>query len=259
MVKLSKDQFYDMLAPFAVRARRNGSPIFPSVRLAQSWLETGGTIPSWYNLGGLKVGNGKPNAYWRGEWVTKETWESIGGEKINVSAQFRAYDSIYSFYLDQDLLMNAARYARVRAATTPAQQAEALQLSGYATDPLYAVKIVAILNTNRLTEYDKQAERDGKAAIEVTLNGRSLAEGRLIDYQTWVPARVVGEALGMRVGWNGSAVTVDGTAISTRLIGDAGYVPVRELVSRKDQARLVWNKAELAVHVFAAGLDEGEP
>lgn len=159
---MTRDEFITLLAPLAVRARREGSPLFPSVRLAQNVLETGGKIPSTNNLGGYKVGKGIPNAYWRGKVVNQGTWEVYNGTKVHITAAFRAYDSVYDFYKDQDLLFQNARYAAVRSSTTPEGQAKALQASGYATDPQYASKLVQLAGTYNLKRYDRQAAEEAE-------------------------------------------------------------------------------------------------
>lgn len=137
--------------------------MFPSVRLAQNLLETGGKIHSWYNLGGIKIGSGKPNEWWDGSSVNKGTWEVYDGKRIDTSANFRAYDSVYHFYKDQDLLFKNTRYKRVRDARTPQEQATALYECGYATDPQYASKIISIIQVNGLTKYDQKVEDEMKA------------------------------------------------------------------------------------------------
>jgi len=152
------DTFITQLAPIAVRLRIEGSPLFPSVRLAQNMLETGGNIHKWNNLGGIKVGNGKPNEYWKGEIVNKGTWEVYNGRRVDVTAAFRAYDSIYDFYKDQDLLFSKRRYDRVRASNSPNEQAHALAASGYATDPQYAQKLIQLIASYELIQYDEEVE-----------------------------------------------------------------------------------------------------
>lgn len=156
---MTRDEFFATLAPHAIRARLDGSPLFVSVRLAQNLLETGGTIPSWNNLGGYKVGSGKPNEWWDGSYVKKSTWEVVNGQRIDTTAAFRAYKSIYHFYKDQDLLFHLSRYERVRKAKTPEEQAEALYLCGYATDPQYASKIKSIISSYNLKKYDEEVLR----------------------------------------------------------------------------------------------------
>ncbi|MFC4302997.1 glucosaminidase domain-containing protein [Cohnella boryungensis] len=262
MAKLSKPEFIAMLAPMAIRARKEGSPLLPSVRLAQNLLETGGVIHAWNNLGGIKVGSGKPNAYWRGQWVRKGTWEVENGVRTDTSALFRAYGSVYDFYKDQDLLLQLPRYDRVRKASTPYAQAEALRLCGYATDPQYGSKISALIQTYRLTQYDAQAAapdpgpaapaKDAPIPIPVRLNGVSLAEGRLIDSQTWVPARVVGEALGLKIGWKDKTVLANNKPLPTQVFDGKGYVPIRELAAIQPKAKVTWNKDANSVDLTTA-------
>ncbi len=263
MVKLSKTEFIATLAPIAIRVRKEGSPLFPSVRLAQNLLETGGVIHPWYNLGGIKVGSGKPNGYWKGQYVRKGTWEVENGTRVDTTALFRAYDSIYDFYKDQDLLFQLTRYERVRKSTTPEMQAEALRLCGYATDPQYGSKIVSLINANKLKRYDEEAAKPDPVKpptkppasepeplpIPVRLNGELLAEGRLISGQTWVAARVVGEALQLKIGFANKAVTANGKSLPTLLFGSVGYVPIRELAAVHDKAKIVWSAADTSVDI----------
>ena len=154
---MSASAFIAQIAPITVQLRVEGSPIFPSVRIAQSGLETGWKIPPWNNLGGYKVGSGKLTPYWRGAIVNKGTWEVYDGKRVDVTAAFRAYDTVEDFFRDQDLLFGASRYDRVRTARTPEEQCASLQLCGYATDPAYAGKLMAIIREYGLKKYDEEA------------------------------------------------------------------------------------------------------
>ncbi|PZD95913.1 hypothetical protein DNH61_10760 [Paenibacillus sambharensis] len=230
MLSMTREEFFARLAPFAIRARREGSPMFPSVRLAQNLLETGGVIHPWNNLGGIKVGSGRVTPYWRGASVNRKTWEVYDGRKVNISADFRAYDTLYDYYKDQDLLLQLPRYERVRNADTPEEQARMLQASGYATDPQYASKLINIINQYNLKRFDNEAAVDGEAVpAQVLLEGKIAATGYLVEGQTWVPARHLGKLLGLYIGWNGKEVTVNGKPRTTRIFEGRGYVPVREL------------------------------
>ncbi|MEK5278648.1 glucosaminidase domain-containing protein [Paenibacillus sp. FSL H7-0735] len=160
MTKYSKAAFFALLAPTVVKVWKEGSKMLPSVRLAQNWLETGGTVNSWNNLGGYKVGSGKPTAYWDGSSVNTGTWEVYNSVRVNTSANWRKYSNIYNFYKDQDLLFAKSRYNRVCAATTPETQTAALFACGYATDPAYASKLMSIIKSNNLTQYDAQDGED---------------------------------------------------------------------------------------------------
>lgn len=156
---MSASAFIAQIAPIAVQLRVEGSPIFPSVRIAQAGLETGWKIPSWNNLGGYKVGSGKPNEWWDGSSVKKGTWEVINGQRVDTTANFRAYKSVYHFYKDQDLLFQLPRYARVRTSKSPEEQCVALQLCGYATDPAYPGKLMSIIRQYNLIRYDEEAKK----------------------------------------------------------------------------------------------------
>jgi len=155
---MSAAAFIAQIAPIAVQLRIEGSPIFPSVRIAQSGLETGWKIPPWNNLGGYKVGSGKLTPYWRGKIVTKGTWEVYDGKRVDATAAFRAYDSVEDFFRDQDLLFENKRYTGVRTAQSPEEQADMLQACGYATDPQYAQKLRNIIAAHNLKRYDTEAE-----------------------------------------------------------------------------------------------------
>lgn len=239
MAQLSRNQFFAVLAPTVIKIRREGSTMFPSVRLAQNLLETGGVIHPWYNLGGIKVGSGQSNAYWQGEAVVKGTWEVVDGRSETTRAAFRAYKSVYHFYKDLDLLLATPRYERVRKALTPERQADMLFACGYATDPAYPTKLKSIINQYGLKRYDaagsKQFPKPEKLKdaeiIVVLYQGQFISDGYLLGGVTWVPARLLGEALGAAIDWTGTQVTVNGSALESILSEATGYVPVRALAA----------------------------
>ncbi|MCY9693282.1 glycoside hydrolase family 73 protein [Paenibacillus alginolyticus] len=156
----TRQEFIEMIAPIAVKLRIENSPIYPSVRIAQAIQETGGNLNTWNNLVGYKVGNGVLTPFWQGDRVSTTTWEVIEGISYdNVPGDFRAYSTIEAGFRDQDLLFGAPRYASVRSARSPGEQAKALQSSGYATDPSYASKLNMIIQTYGLTHYDEEVAR----------------------------------------------------------------------------------------------------
>lgn len=189
---MSYDTFIAILAPIVVQVRLEGSPLFPSVRLAQNILETGGVIPPTNNLGGYKVGTGKPNGYWKGEVAFKGTWEVYDGLRVEEQAAFRVYETIYDFYKDQDLLFMRERYARVRQAATPDEQADMLYASGYATDPQYAAKLKSLIARYQLQEFDLEALEEERAMQELFASVQRLQEQvqQLQEQNTGLQARV---------------------------------------------------------------------
>lgn len=236
MAKLSREQFIAAIAPAVILVRQEGSPLFPSVRIAQSILETGGVIHAWNNLGGIKVGNGVTNDYWQGKAVVKGTWEYVDNRSVETQAAFRAYESIYHYYKDQDILLSSERYERVRQARTPEQQARMLQAAGYATDPEYANKLISLIRQHHLGRYDELGKPQplpskfrSATVVPIIHQGQVLAGGYLQDGVTWIPARRIGEALGAKIGWTGSKVTVNGKELDSILSESTGYVRVRDL------------------------------
>jgi hypothetical protein len=157
---VTRAEFLASVAPIAVKVKVDGGVLFPSVSLAQILLETGGNLHDWHNLVGYKVGSGKLTPYWQGESISTKTWEVYDGVvDDNVTANWRSYKSIEDCLKDQALLfLNNSRYARVVKARSPQEQATALYLCGYATDPLYSKKIMDILNRGGYEKYDKEVE-----------------------------------------------------------------------------------------------------
>jgi flagellar protein FlgJ len=166
---MNRQEFIDAIAPIAVQLRKEGSPLFPSVRIAQAILETGCVIHPWFNLCGIKA-IGSPNAYWKGRTVNTKTWEVYDGKREDVGATWRAYDSIEDCYRDQDLIFDLDRYTVLRKAPTPEDQAVALYRCGYATDPEYFRKIIAIINAEGLKAYDCEPEPKAEEVEEVALD-----------------------------------------------------------------------------------------
>ncbi|RJE86688.1 hypothetical protein D3P07_15980 [Paenibacillus sp. 1011MAR3C5] len=253
MAMLTRDQFFAAIAPAVMFVHQEGSSMFPSVRLAQSLLESGGDIHAWNNLGGIKVGSGRTNAYWQGEAVVKGTWEYVDGRSVVSKAAFRAYKSIYHFYKDLDLLLNTSRYDRVRHAATPERQAQMLLACGYATDPAYPSKLMAIIRQYGLLRYDEMAKPvplpkgfEAASIVPILYQGQVLGSGYLQGGTTWIPARRIGEALGAKIGWTGTQVTVNGLELESVLSSSTGYVKVRDMagvlgfaVTWDDRARAV--------------------
>lgn len=154
---MKPNDFIAQIAPIVITLRLEGSPIFPSVRIAQAAHETGWTIHSWNNLVGYKVGSGKLTPYWHGKSISTKTWEVYDGVRHdNVIANWRVYESIEDCFRDQDILLENARYKRVREATSPFSQTQMLQVCGYATDPAYASKLDRIILQYHLTQYDEE-------------------------------------------------------------------------------------------------------
>jgi flagellar protein FlgJ len=150
-----KQRFIEQVMPHAEAAARELG-VDPRALVAQAALETGwgtsqpadGKVAS-HNLFGIKAGGS-----WHGASVTSETTEYVAGLAGVESARFRAYGDVAESVADYvRVLRDNPRYAAalntggdVRAFAT------ALQRGGYATDPHYANKLVAVAAQLGLSE-----------------------------------------------------------------------------------------------------------
>ena len=137
--------------------------LFPSVTYAQYVMECGwegSTLSETYNNAfGIKAGGG-----WTGQTVDLPTQEYIDGQWITTTATWRVYDDINDSVRDRtQFLIENPRYTEggVFSASTYQEQCQALQNSGYATDPSYASLLISIIEDNNFTIYDTVSNSSG--------------------------------------------------------------------------------------------------
>ncbi|HLW04609.1 MAG TPA: flagellar assembly peptidoglycan hydrolase FlgJ [Azoarcus sp.] len=95
-----------------------------------------------YNLFNIKAGAG-----WSGAVVELPVTEYAGGRAYTEQARFRAYESYAEAFDDYvRLLSDNQRYAGVLGQTSASGFAFGLQQSGYATDPVYARKLMRVID-----------------------------------------------------------------------------------------------------------------
>jgi flagellar protein FlgJ len=133
----------------AVASQSSGVPV--QLMLGQAALESGwgkhaikspdGTDS--HNLFGIKAG-----ANWSGKVVMANTTEYINGVKQNRIEKFRAYDSYTDSFKDfAQLISTSPRYKKVMDNLHNVNNyAQAMQQSGYATDPNYARKLASAIS-----------------------------------------------------------------------------------------------------------------
>ena len=152
----SPAEFAREIWPHAERAgKRLG--VAPEALLAQAALETGWGEHvmrrpdghSSFNLFGIKASRG-----WDGASVARFTLEFKEGVAYREQARFRAYPDIAASFDDYAAFIGGkSRYASVRGSGQDRGHfANALQESGYATDPHYAAKIERILNGDTMRD-----------------------------------------------------------------------------------------------------------
>ena len=150
------EDFVKQLAPYAQQAAQK---LGVSVRavLAQAALETqwGKHLPTHSNgntsnnLFGMKAGSS-----WDGEKVSVKTLEFEGGVPVQKHAQFRSYDNPGQSFDDYaQLISDNPRYAKaLNHGEDVVGFAKGLVSGGYATDPSYAQKIIAIANSPQMKQ-----------------------------------------------------------------------------------------------------------
>ncbi len=129
----------------------------PKILIAQAALETGwgkfvakdANGASSNNLFNIKTGNNKDF-----ESVAVRTTEYIADTPINKTESFRKYSSVEQSFTDYvSLIMNNERYqGAVANAGNPELYVNELHKAGYATDPNYSDKILAIYHGSDLSQ-----------------------------------------------------------------------------------------------------------
>ncbi len=150
----SPEQFVESLMPIAERvAAKHGMDAKAIV--SQAAVETGwgkfvihtADGKSSHNLFGIKANKG-----WQGEQAVVDTLEFNNGVAQKQKAAFRAYSSVEEAMEDYARFVTTQpRYSEaVENAADAASYTQALQDAGYATDPEYANKIMAVYHSDRL-------------------------------------------------------------------------------------------------------------
>lgn len=158
----SKDEFVEVLAPYAIDLHQEYG-VLPSIILAQAvlesdWGQSGLSQPPNNNLFGVK-------AYGNQKKVHMKTKEFVNGEWIEIEADFRVYPDWQSSLKDHTMLFvrgvnwNPDLYKKVLKADNYKEAAKALQEAGYATDPGYTDKIIEVIESHDLDQYDVSQPR----------------------------------------------------------------------------------------------------
>lgn len=146
--KTPQDRYIEKYGPLAVKEMyRSGVPA--SITLAQGLLE------SRYGLSSLAVEGNNHFGIKCHNWKGKKMYydDDRRGEC------FRVYDSVEESYRDHsDFLRYQDRYKSLFENKTTDYKAWAygLKKAGYATDPAYPAKLIKLIETYRLYEYDKK-------------------------------------------------------------------------------------------------------
>lgn len=147
----SPGEFIQKLMPAAKQAAQKLG-LEPLALLAQAALETGWGQRTFktaegnnsFNFFGIKAHNS-----WQGDVAVVDTLEYRQGVAQKEKAKFRAYESPEQSLGDYvDFIKSNPRYQQaVAVADNPKAYFQQLQAAGYATDPNYAQKILAVFNS----------------------------------------------------------------------------------------------------------------
>ncbi|WP_255463114.1 glycoside hydrolase family 73 protein [Lactobacillus sp. 3B(2020)] len=152
----SKRLFIQAIAPES-QAMQKQYHVYASITMAQAILESdwgsSKLAADYHNLFGIK-GEGENSK-------VLSTKEYTNGKWVVIKGRFRVYDSWADSIKDHTQLMvkgtayNQQNYQEVINATDYQTAARALQKAGYATDPDYAQKLINVIKTYNLDQYDR--------------------------------------------------------------------------------------------------------
>lgn len=151
-----QDQFIQSIADAAVVSyERTGVPA--SVTIAQAILESywgsSRLAREANNYFGIKAQT-KPGP---AGVVRFDVWEVLGGQNVVRSEAFRSYNTVAESFMDHgSFFLENGRYSAAMAARNDAKQfAREISRAGYATDPAYAPKLIALMDRYNLYAYDE--------------------------------------------------------------------------------------------------------
>lgn len=196
-----KSKFINEVKPAAIEAF-NKYGTLPSLTIAQAILESNwGKNHISNNLFGIKW---TPNTTY--PKVEVPTTEYINGKKISTIAAFRAYPSFSESIADHAKLVGtAARYSKVRTASTYKEATEAISKAGYATDPKYTEKLNSVIEANLLFQIDEAVL--AKVGPKVFIEGVEIP-CMLVDGVMFVQARAVSDRLSLSLSWDAKNKTL---------------------------------------------------
>ena len=147
----SPESFIQTLLPYAQKAAK-ALGVSPEVMIAQSALETGWgqkIIQKADQQSSFNLFNIKSHQDWQGESVNKSSLEVEDGVGVKRNSNFRAYPNLQESFKDYtDFISKNKRYEQALQKGNSAENyIDELQQAGYATDPQYAEKVKAIMNS----------------------------------------------------------------------------------------------------------------
>ncbi|MCG3862490.1 MULTISPECIES: flagellar assembly peptidoglycan hydrolase FlgJ [unclassified Photobacterium] len=142
------EAFVDHMAPYATKAAR-ALGTDPAMLIAQAALETGWGKKVIKNAAGTSnnLFNIKADPRWSGQKVATRTLEYHNGVAVQENAAFRSYGSYQDSFQDfVKFLQQNPRYSTaLKHSGEPNQFIREIHKAGYATDPNYSNKVLAVM------------------------------------------------------------------------------------------------------------------
>lgn len=169
---MSKQAFIDSIKDGAIEGWEKFK-ILPSITIAQAILES-----NWgksdlavkaNNIFGIK-------GDYNGRKYLHDTWEvDKEGKRFNSTEWFRHYPNIGASVVDHGEFFTSTpwrsnNYKHVIGETDYKIAAQALSDAGYATDPKYADKLINIIETYNLNQWDKKKDEEIKMAKSIIID-----------------------------------------------------------------------------------------
>ena len=124
--------------------------ILPSLILAQACLES--------NYGKSKLAIEAKNLFGvKGKGYTINTKEYLKNEYVTVKAEFQLYNSWQDSVNDQvRRFTKVSRYSKIPGIKDYKLACNEVYKAGYATDPRYPAKLISVIESHKLYEYDQK-------------------------------------------------------------------------------------------------------
>ena len=129
------------------------SKIYASFAIAEAAIESAWGASKLaiqgHNLFGVKA-----DKAWTGDTIGFRTREYANNQWVFVNALWRKYPSWLGSFADHAAFLHHKRYAKAFLSSNVDDFTIAVANAGYATDPLYANKIIILINQHDLKQFD---------------------------------------------------------------------------------------------------------
>jgi flagellum-specific peptidoglycan hydrolase FlgJ len=177
---MTREVFLTQIVRAAESVARAGHAIHPQATAAHAAVEsafgTSQLATRGMNLWGVKA-TGQRTAFWDGRSVTMRTWEVVDGQRVDIDAAFRAYESWAQAIGDYADIISRVYPSAVAGADRDLPFLAGLFLTGprkWATDPLAFSKSAQVIAQHAGVLYDRDGEL--RHAHTLVLHGLRVAD-----------------------------------------------------------------------------------